>query len=304
MMITVLKVLAALGLLLNLVLVFTKIRKNLADEDGREKWNESKKYAIYNTLVGIVANFLDVFGIGSFATTSAAFKFGKSVKDGDIPGTLNAGDTVPICLEAFLFAALAGVDGVTLGALIVAAVAGALLGAKLVTKLNIQGVRLMMGVGMMILGIIMVLRVLAVGPFGLVGDGLKLTGGRLVIAALVQLILGILMNIGVGLYAPCMAICCGLGLSVAATLPIVMGSSALLMAFGSSPQFIRAGRFDMLATVTQMIGGTAGVLVAYFFVKSLDVKILTIVIAVVVLATGIMFFKSYKEGKPRRRRAQ
>ena len=162
----------------------------------------------------------------------------------------------------------------------------------------------MMGVGMMILGIIMVLRVLAVGPFGLVGDGLKLTGGRLVIAAVVQLILGILMNIGVGLYAPCMALCCGLGLSVAATLPIVMGSSALLMAFGSGPQFIKAGKFDMVATICQMVGGAVGVLIAYFFVKSLDVKILTIIIAIVVLATGVMFFRSYKEGKPRRRRAE
>lgn len=304
MMITVLKVLAAVGLVLNVVLVFTKTRKMRQTEDGQEKWEAGKKYAIYNTLVGIVANFLDVFGIGTYATTSAAFKFGKSVRDGDIPGTLNVGDTLPVCLEAFLFAALAGVDGVTLGVLIAAAVIGALLGAKLVTKLNIQGVRLMMGVGMIILGIIMILRVLAVGPFGLAGDGLKLSGVRLVIAAIVQLILGVLMNIGVGLYAPCMALCCGLGMSVAATLPIVMGSSALLMAFGSGPQFIRAGKFDMVATICQMIGGAAGVLVAYFFVKSLDVKILTIVVAVVVLATGFMFFRDYKNGKPRRRRAE
>lgn len=304
MMVTALKVLAAAGLLLNVVLVFTKIKQKLATEDGREKWNDGKKYAIYNTIVGIVANFLDVFGIGSYATTSAAFKFGKSVKDGDIPGTLNVGDTLPICLEAFLFASLAGVDGVTLGSLMVAAIIGALLGAKLVTKLNIQGVRLMMGVGMLILGIIMALRVLAVGPFGLVGDGLKLSGARLVIAVLVQIILGMLMNIGVGLYAPCMALCCGLGLSVAATLPIVMGSAALLMAFGSGPQFIKAGRFDMVATLCQMAGGAVGVLIAYFFVKSLDVRILTIAIAVVVLITAVMFFRDYNNGKPRRRRAE
>lgn len=301
MAVTILKVLAAVGLVLNVVLVALKIRKNLQTEDGKEKWAEGKKFIPYNTLVGIAANFLDVFGIGSYATTSAAFKIGKSVRDGDIPGTLNVGDTLPICLEAFLFAALAGVDSVTLGALIIAAVLGALLGAKLVTKLNIQGVRLMMGVGMLILGIIMALRVLAVGPFGLVGDGLKLTGVRLVIAFIVQIILGMLMNIGVGLYAPCMALCCGLGLSVAATLPIVMGSSAMLMAFGSGPQFIKAGRFDMTATLSQMVGGAIGVLIAYFFVKSLDVKILTIIIAVVVLVTAFMFFRDYNNGKPRRR---
>ena len=300
-MATVLKVLAALGFVLNAVMLITKIPKMRADEDGAEKWAESKKFIPYNTIVGVAANFLDVFGIGSFATTSAAFKLGKSVRDGDIAGTMIVGDTIPICLEAFLFAKLAGVDGLTLGVLIVAAVVGAFLGSTLITKLNIQGMRLMLGVGMVILAILMALRVFAVGPFGLVGNGLGLSGGRLVIAAIVQFFLGILMNIGVGLYAPCMAICCGLGMSVTAALPIVMGSSALLMAFGNGPQFIRAGKFDPLAVITQIIGGAAGVLIAYFFVKTLDVRYLTMIIAAVVLVTAVMFFRDYNNGKPRRR---
>jgi len=300
-MANVLKILAAVGLVLNAFLVFRKIPKMRATEDGAEKWEESKKFVPYNTIVGIVANFLDVFGIGSFATTSAAFKLGRSVRDGDISGTMIVGDTIPICLEAFLFAKLAGVNGLTLGVLIVAAVAGALVGSSLITKLNIQGMRLMMGVGMVILGVIMALRVFAVGPLGLVGDGLGLSGGRLVIAAVVQFFLGILMNIGVGLYAPCMALCCGLGMSVTATLPIVMGSAALVMAFGNGPQFIRAGKFDPLGVITQMVGGSAGVLIAYFFVKSLDVRYLTMIISAVVLVTAFMFFRDYSNGKPKRR---
>lgn len=300
-MVNVLRILAAIGLLLNAFLVIRKIGTMRAGEDGAEKWEEGKKHAVYNTVVGIAANFLDVFGIGAYATTSAAFKIGKSVRDGDIPGTMTVGDTIPMCIEAFLFAKISGVDGLTLGVLIVAAVAGAFIGASLVTKLNIQGVRLMMGIGMIILGVIMALRVFAVGPFGLTGDGLSLRGGRLMIAAVVMIILGILMNIGVGLYAPCMALCCGLGMSVTATLPVVMGASALLMAFGNGPQFIRAGKFDMVAVLTQIAGGTIGVLIAYFFVKKLDVTILTMIIAAVVLVTGIMFFRDYENGKPRRR---
>jgi hypothetical protein len=159
----------------------------------------------------------------------------------------------------------------------------------------------MLGIGMIILGVMMALRVFAVGPFGLVGDGTALSAGKLVIAAIVMFLLGILMNIGVGLYAPCMALCCGLGMSVTATLPVVMGASALLMAYGNGPQFIRAGKFDPLAVITQIVGGAAGVLIAYFFVKALDVKYITMVIAAVVLVTGIMFFRDYNNGKPRRR---
>jgi len=301
MAITVLRVCAAVGLALNLFLVIRKISSELKTEAGKEKWAESKKYVIYNAIVGVAANFLDVFGIGTYATTSAAVKFGKSVKDGDIPGTLSVGATIPVCIEAILFSRLVDIDSLTLALMVVAATAGALIGASLVTKLNIQGVRLMMGIGMIILGILMALRVFAVGPFGLTGEDLKLTGIKLVAAVLVQFILGIFMNIGVGLYAPCMALCTGLGLGVTAAFPIMMGSSAILMAYGSSPQFIKAGRFDMLASICQMIGGTAGVLVAYFLVKNLDVRILTIIISVVVLATGVMFFRDYKNGKPRRR---
>ena len=300
-MATILRVLAAVGLVLNAVLLFRKIGQIRADEEGSEKWAAGKKFIPYNTVVGAVANFLDVFGIGSFATTSAAFKLGRSVPDGDIPGTMTVGDILPMCLEAILFAKLAGVDSITLGVLVIAAAAGAFLGSSLVTKLNIQGVRLMMGVGMIILGIVMALRVFSVGPFGIVGDGLGLYGGRLVIAAIVQLLLGMLMNIGVGLYAPCMALCCGLGMSVTATLPIVMGSAALLMAFGSGPQFIRAGRFDPVAALCQAAGGAVGVLIAYFAVRALDVKYLAIIITVLVLVTGILFFRDYKNGKPRRR---
>ena len=50
-----------------------------------------------------------------------------------------------------------------------------------------------------------------------------------------------------------------------------------------------------------MLGGTAGVLAAYFLVKNLDVRILTMIVAAVVLVTGVLFFRDYKNGKPRRR---
>lgn len=303
MLTTILKILAAAGLLLNLVLVASGTGRLMKTENGRERWKAGVRHIPYNAVVGAVSNFLDVFGIGSYATASSAFKLAGSVPDGDIPGTLSAGHTLPVCAEAILFAALSGTDGLTMAALTAAAVIGSFLGAKLVTKLNIQGVRLMMGTGMVIMGAVMLLRVFEAGPFGIVGNGLGLSGLRLAIAVMVQLLLGMLMNIGAGLYAPCMALCTGLGMSVSAALPIVMMSSALLMAFGSGPQFLRSGRYDPAAVWSQMAGGIIGVLVAYFFVRSLDVKILTMVISAVVLVTAVMFFRAYEKGKPRRRKA-
>ena len=44
--------------------------------------------------LGFVTNFFDALGIGSFATSTAAFRLLKMVPDRVIPGTLNAGHTL------------------------------------------------------------------------------------------------------------------------------------------------------------------------------------------------------------------
>lgn len=109
----VMKGLALVGLLLNLVLLWIKTKKLKATTEkdevfgltGQEIWDQQKqpRRAIPNAIIGLVANFFDTLGIGSFAPSSSAFKFAKSVDDINIPGTLNVGDTVPVCIEAFLF---------------------------------------------------------------------------------------------------------------------------------------------------------------------------------------------------------
>lgn len=56
--------------------------------------------------VGFITDFFDTLGIGSFAPTTALYKFGKMVDDKVLPGTLNVGHTIPVVLEAFLFIAV------------------------------------------------------------------------------------------------------------------------------------------------------------------------------------------------------
>src|SRR5262245_25922282 len=84
--------------------------------------------------LGFVTNFFDTLGIGSFAPTTAIFKFFKMVPDRLIPGTLNVGHTLPTIAQAFIFTVAVQVDTTTLILLIVAAVAGAWLGAGIVAR--------------------------------------------------------------------------------------------------------------------------------------------------------------------------
>lgn len=293
----VLKGLAAFGMLLNVVLVVAQCKKNLATEEGKANWEAGKKHLVFNAIVGVVCNFLDTLGIGSYAPTSSAFKFGKSVDDINVPGTLNVGDTFPVCLEAFFFFGFVDLDILTLVLMLVAAVAGSFVGASLITKADVQIIRLCMGVGLAILGIVMLCKAAAVGPFGAVGTALELRGIKLVIGVVANFFLGALMNIGVGLYAPCMALIGLLGMNIGAAFPIMMGSCAFLMAFGNGPKFVKENRFDMIATLTQMFGGAIGVLIAYFFVKSLNLDTLLKIVVVVVEVTAIMFLKDFFKGK-------
>src|SRR5260221_433409 len=74
---------------------------------------------------GFVTNFFDTLGIGSFAPTTAIFKFFKVVPDRRIPGTLNVGHTLPTIAQAFIYTVAIDVDPRTLIFMIAAAVAGA-----------------------------------------------------------------------------------------------------------------------------------------------------------------------------------
>lgn len=99
------------------------------------------------------------------------------------------------------------------------------------------------------------------------------------------------MDLGCGLYAPCLALVSVLGMNVQAAFPIMMGSCAYLMAFGNSPKFVKENRFDMVAVVCQGVFGVIGVLLAYFLVKSLPIGVLTWIVTAVVIFTAVMFFR-------------
>ena len=299
---TILQILAYLGMILAVVLTVRQTRRNLQTEEGRALWNEQKKHTVYNCIVGFVANFFDTLGIGSYAPTSSAFKLGKSVDDLLIPGTLNVGDTVPVCVEAALFFDIVKIDQLTLWTMIIAATLGAFFGAGIVTKWNRQTVRLGLGVGLTILGIVMFLRTFGIGPFSIEAAAIELRGIKLIIGLVVNFFLGALMNIGVGQYAPCMALVSLLGMDATMAFPIMMGSCAFLMAFGNTPKFVKENRYDMVATFCQMFPGAVGAFcAAKFFSHLLDnpqtKKILLVIVVIVVLVTAAMFLDEYNKNK-------
>lgn len=240
-------------------------------------------------LTGFVTNFFDTLGIGSFAPTTAIFKLRARMPDENIPGTLNVGHTLPTVAEALIFISLVTVDALTLIGMIAAAVVGAWLGAGVVSRLPRRAVRFGMGVALLIAALLFLAANLEWMPAG--GEALGLTGGALAFAIGANFVLGALMTLGIGLYAPCLILVSLLGLNPIAAFPIMMGSCAFLMPIGGM-RFVRVGRYDLRAALGLALGGIPAVLLAALVVKSLPIVWLRWLVVVVVLYTATVMLSA------------
>jgi uncharacterized membrane protein YfcA len=239
--------------------------------------------------IGFVANFFDTLGIGSFATTTAAFRATKTVADDQIPGTLNAGYTMATLLQALIFTQAVDVEPVTLIGMIAAAVAGSWIGASLVGRWPIQRIRLGMGLCLLAAAALFVAQALNVLPGG--GTATGVTGVKLGIALTGNFVLGVLMTIGIGLYGPCMLLVSMLGMDPKIAFPVMMGSCAFLMPTAAT-QFIKLGRINRSAVMSMIIGGVPAVLIAVYLVKSMDISTLRWLVAAVVTYTDVTLLQS------------
>ncbi|HEX5476088.1 MAG TPA: sulfite exporter TauE/SafE family protein [Vicinamibacterales bacterium] len=243
--------------------------------------------------IGFITDFLDTLGIGSFATTTAMFRLGRMVPDRVIPGTLNSGHTVPTIVEAFAYMAFIPVDVLTLVSMIVSAVLGAWLGAGVVAKWSKRKVQIGMGLALLAAAALMLMQQLNWFPGG--GTELGVRGLKFVLAVGGNFLLGALMTLGIGLYAPCMILISLLGMNPAAAFPIMMGSCAFLMPFGSL-RFIRERAYSLRAALGLTLGGIPGVLIAAYIVKSLPLTAVRwLVIVVVVYTAFTMLYSAFAE---------
>ncbi|MGH9752711.1 MAG: permease [Blastocatellia bacterium] len=239
--------------------------------------------------IGFVTNFFDTLGIGSFATTTSFFKVLKLVKDEVIPGTLNVGHTLPTIAQAFIYILIIQVDMTTLILMITAAVLGAWLGAGVVAGWSRRNVQVGMGCALLVAAVFLLLKIFKIAPEGAGTYGLE--GFRLVIGLAGNFILGALMSLGIGLYAPCLILVSFLGMVESTAFPIMMGSCAFLMPVGSA-EFIRKKKFDLLATIGLALGGIPAVIIAAKIVEKLDLKYVRWLVVVVVVYTALSMLRS------------
>jgi uncharacterized membrane protein YfcA len=270
-----------------LVFWYTQARKKHAA--GEHGTGEPVKPTPLMLGIGFITNFFDTLGIGSFATSTAMFRAWKIVPDEQIPGTLNVGHILPTVVQAIIYTQIVEVEFATMALLIAAACAGAWLGAGIVGGWPRRNVQIGMGTALLGAATIMLLQVLNLFPGG--GTALALSGPKLIIGIGGNFVLGALMTLGIGLYAPCMILISLLGMNPTAAFPIMMGSCAFLMPVGSL-QFIRKNAYNLRASLGLMIGGPLAVLIAAFIVKSLPLFYVRWLVVFVVVYTATTMLRA------------
>ncbi len=239
--------------------------------------------------IGFVTNFFDTLGIGSFAPTTSWFKLQNVVPDQRIPGTMHVGHTPPVIVQAFIFIAIIQVDMITLALMIGASVLGAWLGAGVVARWPRRHIQIGMGIALLLAAVTFVAANLGFAPVG--GEAIGLRGVGLGVAGVTSFILGALMTLGIGMYAPSMIIISLLGMNPAVAFPIMMGSSAFLMPVAAL-RFIKAGAYELRPALGLALGGLPAVLIAAFVVRSLPLETMRWLVVVVVSYAAIMMLRS------------
>ena len=282
----ILIIIGCLGILTFIFSIY--LYKDLASHKYRL---EKQTSFLITSIIGFITNFFDTLGIGSFAPLTALLRGFKQIQDKLIPGTLNVSVTIPVMIEAFVFITIIEVEIITLFYMVLAAIIGSSFGAGIVSNLSEKLIQRIMGIALIITAFLMLSGQMEwIKELG-VGKAIGLTGIKLIIAVLVNIALGAFQAAGIGMYAPSMALVYLLGMSPAVAFPLMMASSAFALP-SASIRFIKEQAYNRKAAISITLSGIIGVLIAAFIVKSLDVYVLTWVVIIVIIYTGITLIKS------------
>jgi uncharacterized membrane protein YfcA len=276
-----LALLAAL-VIINLAFVAAWVRR------GREHPTRERP-TVGDVLIGVVTDFLDALGIGSFAPTTAIYKLRGSPPDELIPGTLNVGHNAAAFTETVIFTTVVAVEPVLLSTMVASATLGAWLGAGIVGRLPRRAIQLGMGAALLTAAVFFAMANLGAFPAG--GIAMGLVGWRFAVALGVNFALGALLTIGIGNYAPSVVLLSLLGLHPLAAFPIMMGTCGIVQPVAGL-RFIKSGRFAWGPSLGLVLGGVVGVLLAVYVVRQLPLRALRWVVIVVVTYAAVSMLRS------------
>lgn len=273
----ILKVLIAIIIALNAYFAVILIRDLITHKD---RIMQEKGHPVFYTVLGFVTMLLSTLGISDYAINTIVYRKTKYVDDRLIPPTLNTESTIPCFVMALCYITSVKCDVKTLIILIAAQTIGSILSPRIVVKLSEDAIRWFMGIGLGVAAVMILLGQLNVIPSN--GTLTGLAGWKLIVAAVCMFAFGAFNNIGIGAFAPTMAVVYSLGVSPLVAFPIMMGACTCSMAVGSA-EFVRLGNYARKPTLFFLVPGVLGVLCAAYIVTNLNMYYLKWIVLVVVM---------------------
>ncbi len=246
---------------------------------------------VFQAIFCVFLYFFAAFGISDYAISTIVYtKTGwASIKK--LPGTLNTQCLLPVFFTAVAYLLTTDTQLITLLPCMLAQMVGALLGPRLVHKLDERRLNQVLFLGLLLAGGFILANKLGLLQIG--GQQLGLHGWRLAIAIPCFFGIGLLKAFGVGAFPPTMLLAFFLGLHPLVAYPLMMGASALSSPLAAG-QFIRQGGYCRRLTLLASTFGLLGVGAAVLLVRNLNISLLQWVVAfVVLLAAADLFYSSW-----------
>ena len=283
-MIQIIQILIAVAMTVFAVIAFRDV---IRSRDIMKR--ESGSMPVY-CLTSVLAMFFGTFGVSDTAISVFLYKTTKSVDDRRMPGTIISASILPVGTMALAFLSTLEVDPLTLLICVAAQSVGAILGVKLIVRLDEHWIRMIMGIALIGTAALIVFKLFFFGLSG--GEQMGLHSWYLAAAMGCFFVFGGLNMIGMGATVPNMAVLLLLGMSIKAIYPIVMTGNIMSCFFGAY-KFVREGAYTRKA-IPASLAGVLAVLAAVHFLKAMNVSILQIgMIALLLYCAVTMLREEY-----------
>lgn len=256
---------------------------------------KDKRYISFYFFIEIICWFFASFGVSDTATNSLVYPLKDNVNIKLLPGTIVVGATVPMCFMSFSYLMNSEVAPLTLFSLIIGQSIGAIIGAKVVTKLNEHILRIVLGSALICAATLLAIKLFVFYAEG--GNKSGLSSVQLTFMFFFMILTGFLAMVGFGSTIPNMAALLLMGMSPLNIYPIIMSTNCFIC-FAGCLEFIKSKCIHPQIVLIETISGLFGVFLAMKFVANINSFYLQILmIVVMLLSASQMIIKEIKSRK-------
>lgn len=240
---------------------------------------------------GIISFLADTIGIGSFAINIAIAKAYKLLPTDKLPGFVNSVQVLPGTIQAIIFIKLVNVDLLTLVTLSSATAIGGILGAGIISRVNVTFLKKIMI--LCFSGMVLLLISTESGLMDISGNAIALSGNKLLITSFFMMIAGALSAACVGLYAVVQVILFIAGMSPLVAFPIMMASGALQQPLVAMT-FLANKKVPLKETLIVTLSGLIGIAIGLPLITSVSSRFLHCLLMFVLIYNIMTLLKSLK----------